>query len=124
MNDLLDAKGSGFGKGNAYARLKKEWTEKIGWALKAAKLKPVGPAEIHFEWLEKNKRRDPDNSSSGGRKLILDALVTHGILEGDGWAHVIGFSDDFLVADKGSMPGVWVTISGDLAADSRPSPLR
>lgn len=122
LNELLSAKGSGFGKGNGYARLKKEWTDRILMACMASRLKPVQQAEFHFEWMERNKRRDPDNFSSGGRKLILDALVKGGILPGDGWSVVLGFSDDFLIA--ADVPGVWVTISSsDLATNAGSGPL-
>lgn len=50
-----------------------------------------------YTWYEPNKRRDKDNISSFGRKVIQDALVQCGVLEGDGWKHVAGFSDRFEV---------------------------
>lgn len=42
-------------------------------------------------------RRDLDNISSFGRKVIQDALVNAAVLKGDGWKHVVGFSDRFEV---------------------------
>ena len=52
---------------------------------------------IVFAWFEKNRRRDKDNVSSGGRKIILDSLKLEGVIGGDGWEHVHGFADRFAV---------------------------
>ena len=52
---------------------------------------------IDYIWYEKNKKRDLDNISSFGRKVIQDALVDNGILPNDGWENVVGFSDSFYV---------------------------
>lgn len=59
------------------------------------------PVEMHYTWYEPNKRRDHDNVSSFGRKVIQDALVDVGVLKDDGWKYVVGFSDRFEV-DKGN----------------------
>ncbi len=117
MNELIAAaKGSG-GRGMAYAKLKRQWTETI-WALaKAARIDKPGPFErpvlITFDWIEKDQRRDPDNVAAGGRKLVLDGLVAAGVLKGDGWRHISAWNDRWqtvagTVASKG--PGVGVTI--------------
>lgn len=53
--------------------------------------------EMHYTWYEPNKRRDKDNVSSFGRKIIQDSLVQCGVLKGDGWKYVVGFSDRFEV---------------------------
>ncbi len=45
--------------------------------------------------VRKNRRRDLDNISSFGRKVVQDALVSAGVLKDDGWKHVVGFSDRF-----------------------------
>lgn len=55
------------------------------------------PVYITFVWYEPNKRRDPDNISSFGRKIILDALVAAGVLQNDGWKQIAGFRDVFNV---------------------------
>lgn len=55
------------------------------------------PVEVHYTWVEPNKRRDKDNVSSFGRKVIQDALVQCGVLRDDGWKYVVGFSDRFKV---------------------------
>lgn len=45
---------------------------------------------------------------AAGKKFILDALVSAGILTGDGRQNVVGFSDEFHV-DKAN-PRVVITI--------------
>ena len=52
---------------------------------------------MEYLWVEKNKKRDLDNISSFGRKVIQDALVNEGVIANDGWAHIVGFSDAFQV---------------------------
>jgi hypothetical protein len=118
LNELIAAaKGAG-GTGRAYSRLKRQWTETV-WALaKEARIDKPGPFErpvlITFEWVEKDRRRDPDNVAAGGRKLILDGLVEAGVLAGDGWRHIRAWNDRWVTVDEvigGSKgPGVGVTI--------------
>lgn len=67
-----------------------------------------GPVYMRYTWYETNRRRDKDNVSGYGRKVIQDALVKLGYLRGDGWAHIVGFSDAFVV-DK-SRPRIEVEI--------------
>ncbi|MDE6875340.1 MAG: hypothetical protein K2P87_12875 [Lachnospiraceae bacterium] len=55
------------------------------------------PVYMEYTWVEPNKRRDMDNISSFGRKVIQDALVQCGVLRDDGWKYVAGFSDRFAV---------------------------
>ena len=55
---------------------------------------------MEYTWVEPNKRRDKDNISSFGRKVIQDALVITGVLKDDGWKYVSGFSDRFKVDKK------------------------
>jgi hypothetical protein len=111
QNDIItEAKGYG-GKGYGYARLKRQWTDTIVLLIKAERLQPIERARLGFSYSEKTKRRDPDNIAGGAHKLICDSLVTAGILPGDGWAHVAGFSDTWRV-DK-AHPGVLVTITSE-----------
>ena len=58
------------------------------------------PVRMVYRWYEKDRRRDLDNVSSYGRKVIQDALVETGILHNDGWKQITGFSDDFYVDKK------------------------
>lgn len=55
------------------------------------------PVHMEYTWFEKDKRRDLDNISSFGRKVIQDALVNSEVLKNDGWKEIKGFSDKFLV---------------------------
>lgn len=55
------------------------------------------PVFMEYTWYERNMRRDLDNISSFGRKVIQDALVDAAVLKGDGWKYVVGFSDRFEV---------------------------
>lgn len=108
MNDLIAAaKGFG-GKGYGYSKLKRQWNDTVCLLAKAARLPLVARARFAFRWLEKDRRRDPDNVAAGGRKLILDGLVSAGVLANDGWAQVAGWTDSF---DLAGAPGVEVTIT-------------
>lgn len=60
-------------------------------------------------WVERNKRRDKDNISSFGRKIIQDALHEAEVIENDGWKEIAGFSDKFAVDRRN--PRVEVIIS-------------
>lgn len=64
------------------------------------KFRPSGPVWMKYTWYERNRRRDKDNVSSFGRKVIQDGLVKAGILGNDGWAQIEGFSDEFRVDAK------------------------
>ncbi|MBW2675806.1 MAG: hypothetical protein JRD89_20765 [Deltaproteobacteria bacterium] len=57
-----------------------------------------------YFFMEPNKRRDPSNFTSGGIKIIEDALQSAGILKNDGWRNVLGISSYWTV-DK-DCPGV------------------
>ena len=81
----------------AYSTMKKQWGELVQAHVRLAKLKPMkGPVQIHLTWVEKARRRDPDNIRAGS-KFILDALVKTNVLPGDSLKTVWGISDSFLV---------------------------
>lgn len=52
---------------------------------------------MQYKWYKPNSRRDLDNISSFGRKVIQDALVKAKIITDDGWKNIVGFSDKFYV---------------------------
>ena len=60
----------------------------------------TGPVIMRYTWYEPNRRRDKDNISSFGRKVIQDALVQDLVLPNDGWENIISFSDCFAVDKK------------------------
>ena len=107
LNELVGAANADKGC-YKYNTIKKRWQKIIGWAVKRARLWPVTSAQFSFHWIERNKRRDPDNIAAGGRKLILDALVDLEILKNDGWKQVIAWEDRFTVNKH--RPGVEVRI--------------
>lgn len=63
---------------------------------------------ITYTWIEKNRKRDPDNIA-GFKKVVLDGLVDACVIKTDGWRHVAGFTDVFKV-DRTLKPGVFVTL--------------
>lgn len=63
-------------------------------------VKIESPVFMGYIWYERDMRRDLDNVSSFGRKVIQDALVKAAILKGDGWKYVVGFSDRFEVGKE------------------------
>lgn len=64
------------------------------------KLRITRPVRMQYAWYEPNRRRDFDNISSFGRKVIQDALVKAKVLQDDGWGYIKGFSDEFYVDSK------------------------
>lgn len=66
------------------------------------------PVFMEYLWIEPDMRRDKDNVSSFGRKVIQDALVSTGVLKNDSWKEIKGFSDRFEVDRKN--PRIEVTI--------------
>lgn len=55
------------------------------------------PVRMIYRWYEPNRKRDLDNISSYGRKIIQDAMVNCRVIENDGWENIIGFEDRFFV---------------------------
>ena len=91
-----------------YSAMKKQWSARIAQCVRHATLHPVQRVFVDFQWRERDTRRDPDNILAGGQKLILDCLVTTGILPDDGWEEIAGLRHSFSV--DAASPGVWVTL--------------
>lgn len=64
------------------------------------RLRITKPVRMEYIWYESSKKRDLDNVSSFGRKVIQDALVKAKVLPNDGWENIKGFSDEFYVDKK------------------------
>lgn len=97
LNEYIEAE-----RRNRYkaATMKREGEAIVGWGIKACRLKKVSqPVLMRYRWFEPNQKRDKDNITFG-RKIIQDALVKMGILQGDGWKHIVGFTDEFYVDKK------------------------
>lgn len=107
LNDFIDANRRNY---HAGAKMKKEaqYIVEVCARKTLKRWKATGPVFMHYVWFEPNKKRDKDNISGGGRKIIQDALVSAGYLKNDGWHDIIGFSDEFAVDKK--EPRIEVTI--------------
>lgn len=96
LNEYIDAERKNRYKG---ADMKKKWQKLVAAALRRQiRGKFREPVTMIYTWYEKDRRRDKDNISSFGRKIIQDALVRDlHALQNDGWANIEGFSDRFKV---------------------------
>ena len=114
LNEIIDACKRVVVRGGrqipSYALMKGEWEGVVLAAAKASGVAVFGYSRVffRFRWLEKDKRRDPDNIAAGGRKIILDGLVKGGFIKNDGWQTVMGWEDRWEVFPK--RPGVHVKI--------------
>ena len=98
LNEYIEAERGHRQKG---AKLKRDCQTSVILALRRQIRTPLRePVVMHYLWVEKDRRRDKDNISSFGRKVIQDTLVKMGALKNDGWENIEGFSDSFAV-DKG-----------------------
>lgn len=110
MNDYTSACRTNQYKG---AKLKQKNENVVKQAIyeQLGRLRIKNPVRMLYRWYEPNKRRDLDNISAFGRKVIQDALVDTRVLQDDGWRYVKGFQDEFYV-DKGN-PRIEVEIIED-----------
>jgi Holliday junction resolvase RusA-like endonuclease len=82
MNTVINVAKQHWGQ---YAKLKKDLTQTVVREVQVAKLRPMkNPVCVVFYWYESNLRRDIDNISAFGTKVVLDGLVEAKILKGDG----------------------------------------
>ncbi len=93
LNDYIDVERTNRYKGAAMKRQAEKIV--IAAAQKLGKWRPKGPVKMVYSWFEPDRRRDKDNISSFGRKVIQDALVHGGWLKNDGWKEIAGFEDKF-----------------------------
>ena len=95
LNELLKAP-----KGNRFRanQIKREAETRIAWCIKQQLpgVQIKSKITLRYTWYEPNQRRDLDNIASA-HKFVQDALVKVGVLQGDGWKYVAGFSDSFEV---------------------------
>lgn len=99
LNEYIEAERTHRQKGAAMKR-QAQHTVELCAKTQLREFRPIGPVWMEYTWYERNKRRDKDNISSLGRKVIQDGLVKAGILENDGWKQIEGFSDRFGVDEK------------------------
>lgn len=82
-NEVKSADRSHWSRG---ARLRKEQLQICQYAILSANpqhIRFLGAVGITFMWFEPNAKRDIDNVSGGGQKVILDALVLCGVIPND-----------------------------------------
>ena len=86
----------------AGGKMKKDDETRISWHInhQASGVKIDEPVRMVYRWHEVNRRRDLDNISSYGRKVIQDALVACEVLPDDGWNNITGFEDYFYIDKK------------------------
>lgn len=58
------------------------------------------PVKLHYTWYERNAKRDLDNVSGFGHKVIQDALKQCGVIIDDSPRYVTGYTDEFKVDRK------------------------
>lgn len=82
---------------HAAAKMKREVETDVGYCIMSQlRGKRFGAVKLRFSWYEDGKKRDKDNIAFA-KKFILDALQKAGVIKGDGWNCVVGFSDEFYV---------------------------
>lgn len=99
LNEYIEAERSHRQKGAAMKRQAQQIVELCA-KTQLRRFRPSAPVFMAYTWYERDRRRDKDNISSFGRKVIQDGLVKAGVLKNDGWAHIGGFSDEFQVDAK------------------------
>lgn len=77
----------------AGATMKKKVEQDIMWYINKLPTY-TSSVNIHFHWVEENKRRDLDNVCFA-KKFILDSMVKAGKLKDDNRNCVTGFTDTF-----------------------------
>ena len=111
LNDYIEAERAHRQRG---ARLKREAQGLVLLAIRRQlrEVRFTRPVHMRYLWVERSRRRDKDNVSAFGRKVIQDALVAAKVLQNDGWVHVEGFTDAFDVDKK--KPRIEVEISDEV----------
>ena len=92
FNEIVDAAKRGNRRYQPYNDIKRENTDAVTWlSKKVPKKKKIF---LDITWIEKNRRRDPDNIASAV-KFIWDGLVEGGVIKNDGWKQNGGWSNRF-----------------------------
>lgn len=92
FNEIVKAAKQGRGNFQPYNDIKRENTNLVIWMSKQIPKKKK--IFLDITWIEKDKRRDPDNIASAV-KFIWDGLVEAGVIKNDGWKENAGWSNKF-----------------------------
>jgi Holliday junction resolvase RusA-like endonuclease len=114
MNEIIDE-----ARTNKYSSngLKRVMEDDITIAMLMHKAKPVhGRVIVSVWWYEPDARRDPDNIHAG-IKFILDAMVSNGLIDGDGQKHIAGIIHH--VAKDKNNPRVYVEYENQQSIEAR-----
>lgn len=96
-------------RGLRWNSMKQEHGARVRLHAHAQHFDPIaGPVHFDVEFVEPNRKRDPDGIVAGGVKIIFDALQEAGLMQNDGWTHVLSINPTWRV-DK-LQPGVRVTV--------------
>lgn len=111
LNDYITAERTNRYKG---AAMKKQCEAIVMHAARSlGKMQFERPVRMVYRWFEPSRRRDKDNVSAFGRKVIQDALVRARVLQNDGWAQIDSFEDQFFVDRKAPRIEVQIYEVGD-----------
>lgn len=91
FNEIVKAAKSHY---HAYNNMKQDNTDLVAW--KSKKIPGKKKIFLNITWIEKNRRRDPDNIAAAV-KFIWDGLVEAGVINNDGWNQNGGWSNHFEV---------------------------
>lgn len=83
MNEIIKVSKSHY---MAYSTMKRKYTRLV--SLQAGNLPKVERADFEITWYCRDRRKDKDNITGGGTKVLLDGLVEAGVLENDGWKQI------------------------------------
>ena len=102
LNDIITLSKQQFGKYSPYNELKQTAQVAVAAFVKRQRVASIDaadcPLKFDFMWIDKNKRRNPDNIRASATKMIVDSLVKQSkIIPNDGWKQVRGISDYFNV---------------------------
>jgi hypothetical protein len=94
LADIIDAAKGVAEHGYSYTSLRKLWVETVAARAREAHTPHVERALFRFRWVEKNRRRNPDNITAV-RTFLFSGLVLAKVLEGAGWGQIVGWTDSF-----------------------------
>lgn len=96
---------------HAYGRMKKKWGMVVGLCARGAGFPRIdGPRHFEFEFVEPNRKRDPDNIAGAAQKILFDALQEASLLPKDSWDYVTSIAHTFRVAKPGEKVGIRLTV--------------
>lgn len=107
LNELISGRGRPWWR---CRKVKDEAMQVVQWHFHEAKINPyVVPIILAVKWIERDGRRDRDNVTSGGAKILLDAMKKQGIIVDDSRKWVFDIQHDTSMIDKNN-PRVEITI--------------